>query len=198
MIKMPHRNVTRFFIPLIDVLILLFCIFLLMEFNSETEVDKQTEVVEEQSASLDVLQANLQRRTKELQQFEEDRPKLNELAALRKELENLKNANQQNLQQRTYFRVIDIDRHDGTLVFFDDARPDQPSKIGNEKAAQELIDRHQKEANGRDLYYFFMRTRPTDEDRKKKRFSSGYPTGGQINRYRKLFVDVPNNLAEYR
>ena len=34
MIKMPHRNVTRFFIPLIDVLILLFCIFLLMEFNA--------------------------------------------------------------------------------------------------------------------------------------------------------------------
>ena len=30
MIQMPRRSVTRFFIPLIDVLILLFCIFLLM------------------------------------------------------------------------------------------------------------------------------------------------------------------------
>ena len=31
-IHMPHRSVTRFFIPLIDVLILLFCIFLLMPY----------------------------------------------------------------------------------------------------------------------------------------------------------------------
>ena len=30
MIHMPHRSVTRFFIPLIDVLLLMFGIFLLM------------------------------------------------------------------------------------------------------------------------------------------------------------------------
>ena len=30
MIRMPRRSVTRFFIPLIDVLILLFCVYLLM------------------------------------------------------------------------------------------------------------------------------------------------------------------------
>ena len=30
MIEMPQRSVTRFFIPLIDVLTLLFCIYLLM------------------------------------------------------------------------------------------------------------------------------------------------------------------------
>ena len=35
MIKRPHRSVTRFFIPMIDVLILLFCIFLLMPFVSQ-------------------------------------------------------------------------------------------------------------------------------------------------------------------
>ena len=34
MIVLPKRSVTRFFIPLIDVLILLFCIFLLMPFVS--------------------------------------------------------------------------------------------------------------------------------------------------------------------
>ena len=32
MIERPKRAVTRFFVPLIDVLILLFCIFLLMPF----------------------------------------------------------------------------------------------------------------------------------------------------------------------
>jgi hypothetical protein len=35
MIKPPHRSVTRFFIPLIDVLTLLFCIFLVMPQTKE-------------------------------------------------------------------------------------------------------------------------------------------------------------------
>ena len=37
MIGTPKRSVTRFFIPLIDVLILLFCIFLLMPAFNESE-----------------------------------------------------------------------------------------------------------------------------------------------------------------
>jgi hypothetical protein len=198
MIQMPRRSVTRFFIPLIDVLILLFCIFLLMEINSESEVAKQVEVVEEQSNSIDGLLAVLDRRTKELHQFEEDRPKLNELAKLREELERLRNASQQDLQQRTFFRVIDIERNDGTIAFYDETRPDKPIKIVNEKIAQDLIESHRKEAKGRELYYFFMRTRPSEDDRKNKRLSSGYPTGGQISRYKKMFSDIANNLAEYR
>ncbi|HMF11926.1 MAG TPA: hypothetical protein VKE94_06450, partial [Gemmataceae bacterium] len=43
MIKLPRRSVTRFFIPLIDVLLLLFCIFLLMPLvkgGSETQGDE--------------------------------------------------------------------------------------------------------------------------------------------------------------
>src|SRR6516225_3918230 len=39
MIQMPRRSVTRFFIPLIDVLILLFCIFLLMPYVKPVEGD---------------------------------------------------------------------------------------------------------------------------------------------------------------
>ncbi len=197
MIHMPRRSVTRFFIPLIDVLILLFCIFLLMEFNSESEVDKQLDIVSDQSESLDLLQAEVVRRTKELQQFEEDRPKLNELAKLRKDLEALQKASQQNLQQRTFFRVIDIDRNDGSLAFYDETRPAKPIKLATDNDAQELIDRHQKDAKGRELYYYFMRTRPTEEDVKNKRLSSGYPTGGQVKRYKAMFP-VANNLAEYR
>ena len=43
MITQPRRSVTRFFIPLIDVLILLFCIFLLMPFVSRPEGAKDVE-----------------------------------------------------------------------------------------------------------------------------------------------------------
>lgn len=37
MIQMPTRSITRFFIPMIDVLTLLFCIFLLMPMVSESK-----------------------------------------------------------------------------------------------------------------------------------------------------------------
>ena len=39
---MPRRSVTRFFIPLIDVLILMFCIFLLMPFVKATSEGSDT------------------------------------------------------------------------------------------------------------------------------------------------------------
>ena len=38
MIHMPHRSVTRFFVPLIDVLLLLFCIFLLMPYVKSNNI----------------------------------------------------------------------------------------------------------------------------------------------------------------
>ena len=56
MIHMPRRSVTRFFVPLIDVLILLFCIFLLLEFNSEAEYKEQSIDVENQSTKFRITE----------------------------------------------------------------------------------------------------------------------------------------------
>src|SRR6266403_243358 len=100
MIRMPQRNVTRFIIPLIDVLILLFCIFLLMEFNSASQADEESEKVAEISADSEMLASTLDRRTKELQRFEEIRPQLNDLDKLLDELDRLRAANQKSLQQQ--------------------------------------------------------------------------------------------------
>lgn len=44
MITLPRRSVTRFFIPLIDVLILLFCAFLLMPLSTRSDADGEGEV----------------------------------------------------------------------------------------------------------------------------------------------------------
>jgi DNA repair exonuclease SbcCD ATPase subunit len=179
--------VTRFFIPLIDVLILLFCIFLLMEFNSESEKGEQGEVISDQVESIDSLQAELSRRTKELQKFEELRPKLEEMDAILKELESLRKANQESLQQRTYFRVIDMERSDGSISYYDETSADQPIiKIADEKAARVLIERHQKEAKGREVYYYFMLPRKI----------GGFPTKGQIRQYKGWFSKVANSLSE--
>ena len=70
-------------------LILLFCIFLLMEFNSALQADEESEKVAEASAEAEVLAATLDRRTKELQRFEEIRPQLADLDKILEELDRL-------------------------------------------------------------------------------------------------------------
>ena len=42
MIRMPQRSVTRFFIPLIDVLTLMFCIYLLLPIVETPSTDPAT------------------------------------------------------------------------------------------------------------------------------------------------------------
>ena len=187
MITMPRRSVTRFFIPLIDVLILLFCIFLLMEFYNESKVEGQSADVEYQAAEQESpAKAKLQRSYQELQKFDELRPQLTELEKLREENERLRNASQKNLQENAYVRIIDIDAKDGSISFFDAARPDRPIPIKDAQAAQALIERHTKEANGRQLYYYFMYPRAR----------SVYPLFGQEQEYRRWFKKAANSLVK--
>ena len=47
MVQMPHRSVTRFFIPMIDVLILLFSIYLLMPLASKSDAESVPESISE-------------------------------------------------------------------------------------------------------------------------------------------------------
>jgi hypothetical protein len=189
MIRMPRRNVTRFFIPLIDVLILLFCIFLLLEYNSETKFDQQSADVEFQAA-LDA--SNIQaliNRTKELEKYEKLLPQLNELEKLREENERLRGVNQQNLQDRAMVLIIDLNSSDGTISWYDESNADMPIlKISDAKTARALIERHEKEAKGREVFYYFMPPRPL----------RGYPTLKQMRAYKDWFANTANSLAEKR
>ena len=63
MLEMPRRSVTRFFIPLIDVLTLLFCIFLMMP-----AVRKTAEAEVGVTASLEEKTAELERREHAVEQ----------------------------------------------------------------------------------------------------------------------------------
>ena len=66
MLEMPCRSVTRFFIPLIDVLILLFCIFLMMP-----AVKRTAEAEVGATAPSQEKQAELERREQAVQQKEQ-------------------------------------------------------------------------------------------------------------------------------
>ena len=189
MIQMPRRSVTRFFIPLIDVLILLFCIFLLMEFNSGTKADTESERAEEVAFENEKLAAELERRIKELHQFEELRPRLTELAELVMRIEQLENINQKDVQERMYFREINIDRNDGTISFHDAANPENPTvKIQSKDDADALMRRHAKEAGSRVVYYYFLFPVPRGKA----------PSGPQVSQYATWFTGkgVANNLPK--
>lgn len=189
MIEMPRRSVTRFFIPLIDVLILLFGVFLLLPMAAETEHEERFEAATDQAESAEVLERELRRRTLELQKYEELRPALDKVEQMQAELDALRARGKESLQQRVEFKVIDVDPKTGAIVYQDPAHPDRPPvSIGDEPTARGLIERHRREAPGRDLYYYFLYPRP----------ETGYPLASQEFEYRRWFAAVPNSLKGAR
>jgi hypothetical protein len=165
MIHLPQRSVTRFFIPLIDVLTLLFCIFLLQPMaksparkSAEERVNQQVEVEKLREA---------QRQGKpltpeQLEKLEEDRK------------EKVKQ-----LEKRLDVHVLEIDPATGHLFYRNPGRIDIP----DQDAARELIERHRRKLRGsnRDLYYLILYPR----DRKSK-----YPDQEQEEKYTRWFEGV--------
>jgi hypothetical protein len=187
MIRMPHRSVTRFFIPLIDVLLLLFGIFLLMPIASEKEAEAQRQEATDKGESALALQQALQERLKELSKLEELRPDLERVEELKKEIELLRVLAHKSLQQSLAVQVIETDAKTGKIYYYDPARADQPLvPIPDAAAAHALIERHKKEHPGQNLYYQFLRRR------------GPYPTIAQGRQYREWFKDVPNSLEAQR
>ena len=115
MLQMPRRSVTRFFIPLIDVLTLLFCIFLMMPAVKRTAEAGKTE--------LEQREKNLKIREEKLRQ---------ETGAARRQ------AVQQALKNLAP-RILEIDGTNGKLLYRDPRTPTQPLEIGSEADARELI-----------------------------------------------------------
>ncbi len=189
MIEMPKRSVTRFFIPLIDVLLLLFVIFLLMPFSNLEELEERRQSASDLTESVDSLERELQRRSAELVKLEEARVGAEELDKLRVEVDRLRTAVRESLQQRAAFHIIDIDGKTGDILYYDQTRDGDPYlKIADEKAAHSLIDRHREEAKGKELYYFFLPARTV----------IGFPTSAQAERYQSWFASVAHSLKATR
>jgi hypothetical protein len=165
MIRLPHRSVTRFFIPLIDVLTLLFCIFLVMPLaDPGAEADPASE------ERLRTLEQEVQ----QLRQSSGDVPE-----RLRAELERLRQEKGKALQQRLAVRVLEIDPETGQLFYRDPER----LQIGDESAARSLID-HDRRVLGvgpRELYYLILYPRDPH---------SSKPTRRQREQYDRWFAGV--------
>lgn len=169
MIQLPKRSVTRFFIPLIDVLILLFCIFLLLPFVSKAD-DAATSTT---PANTDPAQ--LAKRVKEL----EDQLKLRDEELMRLMEERAKVA------ERTNVRVLEIDADTGELYYTtQDGLKPQRVRVENAGKALELIQRTKQTAEDKQAYFLILYPRTR----------SRYPTESQVRTYETWFKTVPHQF----
>jgi hypothetical protein len=134
MIQLPRRSVTRFFIPLIDVLTLLFCIFLILPLAQSGD---------------ESLKEQLRAKELELERLQNEG---GDTRALQEQLDRLR----KQLRQADRFpptRVLEIDAK-GRLLY----RDPEETEIRNLGDAQALVDRDRRElgvARG-DLYYLIL------------------------------------------
>jgi hypothetical protein len=172
MIRPPRRSVTRFFIPMIDVLTLLFCIFLLMPFvksagEGEGASDATTPKVEPPPGDAKELAKKVDQLQIELDRVKKERAETIE---------------------KLLIRTLDIDEKDGKLYYWTGGKR---LEIIDQAQAARVIETHKKEArrlSGRELYYLFLYPqRP-----------SAYPTEEQITRYQKWFHGVPHGFDNPR
>jgi hypothetical protein len=165
MIELPRRSVTRFFIPLIDVLTLLFCIFLLMPLIKPLE-DQDTP-------------GQPPATTPEGDNITEpkDAAELEQVRKAQQELEKIRHDKIEALQQRLFLRVLEIDADTGKLFTYDGQ---QRWEIRNQDDALRLIARHRQEAGSRELYYLFIFPRRL----------TGFPEERQVRQYENWFKGV--------
>src|SRR5579872_5741529 len=105
MIRLPQRSVTRFFIPLIDVLTLLFCIFLVMPLAQNPE---DAEASAGQKRTLEDLRREL----------EQARARGSDVPAkLLKEIDDLRKEKARALQERLALRILQVDPVTGDLYY---------------------------------------------------------------------------------
>jgi hypothetical protein len=180
MIVLPRRSVTRFFIPLIDVLTLMFCIFLLMP------------IVQGVESASDGNQGALAARVRQLEeQLAQIRSQGGDTRALQEQLEKLRQQLGKSIKDRIAVRVLEIDGKTGKLYYND---PDR-IEIRSQADAAALIERDRRErgAGQRELYYLVLFPR----DR-----NSSYPTVAQYEQYQHWFegvalgFDIPGELSD--
>jgi hypothetical protein len=167
-IERPKRSVTRFFIPLIDVLILLFCIFLLMPFMNEPGKAADGETPGHKDVTPEAMR-------KEMAGMRID------LDRARREIKRLREERQDPSEEFSVF-VLDIDPKTGNLFYY---RNGKNVEVKDERFAQDMIDEH-KRSSGPEKSPFFVILLP--------RVDSLAPTLQQLQRYAAWFKDVPHRF----
>jgi hypothetical protein len=167
-IQLPRRSVTRFFVPLIDVLILLFCIFLLMPFVSRPETGKvDTEPIDPTEPTVPTDVGELQR----------------QLAEAKRKIERL-TRERADLADRMSVTVLEIEGETGKLFAFEPEGTDPRQEVRDQADAQRVIDRQKRAAGAKEAFFLILYPRKL----------TGFPLQRQIDTYRRWFKDVPHGF----
>jgi len=170
MITLPRRSVTRFFIPLIDVLTLLFCIFLLMPLVSTGEGEAgEGQGKREQNLALEEEVRNLREAI-------QSRP-----GEMRQELEQIRKEKIDALEKRLAVRVLEIDGATGKLYY---REPAGRVELRSEADARALAARDRARSQ-RELYYVVLYPRDA---------RSNHPEGGERRRYENWLKGVAHEF----
>jgi hypothetical protein len=183
MIQLPRRTVTRFFIPLLDVMILLFSMFLLMPLVQKAAEGAPLDgepTFDELREERDVLR----KKVRELQRLQKEQKPAEDVAKFREELERLRKERAKFLEQRLAVRVLEIDPKNGDLVYYEGGQPPRRRVIASREAAEALVRKQRREVAPRELYYLFL----------LPRVDSGYPEERQMQQYQAWFQGVPHGI----
>lgn len=163
MIERPKRSVTRFFVPLIDVLILLFCIFLLMPFVGSPGEEEPPPEAKAAPKIEDAMPKDVQGLRLELEKTQR------EVARLR--------AERGNLAERLSVKVLEIDPKDGVLYYLQDG---QRVNVSNQAFADSIITQHRRASGTKEPFFLILYPRTR----------SGYPEQQQADDYSRWFKEV--------
>lgn len=169
MIRPPRRSVTRFFIPLIDVLILLFCIFLLMPF-----VSAPSPADDEKADAKPAAAPELPKDVAELQK------QLAAAARERDEAVRRLDRYQKERGERLVVRVLEIDPDTGKLYYYAPGR----QEVTSQAQAEQLIAYQKRLAGEKDVYFLILYPRK----------ASRHPVQADLDRYRAWFRDTPHGF----
>jgi hypothetical protein len=189
MIEMPRRSVTRFFIPLIDVLTLMFCIFLLMPLVKATEEAADGDGAAGRNPKIPTEPSQRARVYEELARLREERRKWQNVEQLEKrrnelkeQVQKLKEGRIDDLQKKLAIRILEIGE-EGKVFYYDPGRQkDRRMEITAENVGK-FIAEQQLQAGGRDLFFLLMYPRPLVGD-------PTYPLLGQREEYDRWFRGV--------
>jgi hypothetical protein len=173
-IRPPKRAVTRFFIPLIDVLILLFGIFLFLPFVSRPEGSVPDPDADPSTPAGARSTEELRQRVLELELKLERASQ--EIARLHRDLSNP--------ASRLSVRVLEIDPDTGRLYYFDPDSPEPRQEVRDQADAQRLIDQQRRLARGKDVFFLVLYPRKL----------TGFPLQQQVDAYRRWLKDVPHGF----
>jgi hypothetical protein len=147
MIEMPRRSVTRFFIPLIDVLTLLFCIFLVMPLAKDADAAAVARREQEHVQGLEAEIAKLKR-----EGFDLPEKLKKERAELKEERERFRERWVDVLQRRMEVRVLEIDPDRGILFYHGPRRADLPTR----EDVRKLIEGDREGEGPREMVYLVL------------------------------------------